>query len=129
VTCVVDTHALVWYFAGSRLLGKKAHAELRNPASRIVVPTIVLAELKYLHHRNRIDVPFDAVRRVLGDDPRCVLHPLDEDVLDLLPLKLDIHDGIICATALAIERATGQTVKVITRDQEVVESALVDVLW
>ena len=129
MTCVVDTHALVWYLGGSRLLGRKAHAELRKPASRVVVPTIVLAELKYLHHRKRIDLSFDTVRRVLGDDPRCILHPLDEDVLDLLPLKLDIHDGIICATALAIERATGETVKVITRDEEITESELVDVLW
>jgi PIN domain nuclease of toxin-antitoxin system len=107
MVCVIDTHALVWYLTDDKRLGKRAAELLDRPDTRIVVPVIVLAELKYLHQRSRISLSFSAVQTIIGADERCAVYPMNEEVVDLLPLDLDIHDAIICATALASKRATG----------------------
>lgn len=100
-----------------------------NPAARIVIPTIVLAELKYLHRRSRIPLALSVVERLIVADERCLIFPMTEEVVRLLPVELDIHDAIICATALAYNRATGLETAVLTRDEAIVGSGLVPVLW
>ena len=45
---LVDTHALVWFLDGDRRLSQDARALLRDESNPLVVPTIVLAEVKYL---------------------------------------------------------------------------------
>jgi PIN domain nuclease of toxin-antitoxin system len=129
VTCVVDTHALVWYLLDSDRLGRHARALLKEESSRIVIPTIVLAELKYLHHRQRITVSYAEVMDAVETDPRCELYSFDSDVLARLPLELEIHDGIICATALALTADSGDTVKVVTRDARITGCGLVATVW
>ena len=59
MTYVVDTHALVWFLEGSPRLGMAAQKALSDTAARVVVPTIVLAEIKFLYARDRIatDLP------------------------------------------------------------------------
>jgi len=49
--------------------------------------------------------------------------------VDLLPLDLDIHDAIICATALACRRSIGEETVVLTRDQGITDSGLVSTVW
>jgi predicted nucleic acid-binding protein len=102
---------------------------LDRPDTRIVVPVIVLAELKYLHQRSRISLSFSAVQTIIGADERCAVYPMNEEVVDLLPLDLDIHDAIICATALACKRATGEDTVVLTRDQAITDSGRVATVW
>jgi rRNA-processing protein FCF1 len=102
---------------------------LDRPDTRIVVPVIVLAELKYLHQRSRISLSFSAVQTIIGADERCAVYPMNEEVVDLLPLDLDIHDAIICATALASKRATGEDTVVLTRDQAITDSGRVATVW
>ena len=46
-TYVVDTHALAWYLDDDPRLGAKAEAILDNRRVRIIVPVIVLTEIKY----------------------------------------------------------------------------------
>jgi PIN domain nuclease of toxin-antitoxin system len=129
VICVVDTHALVWYFLDSDRLSRTARALLKDGLNRIIIPTIVLAELKYLHHRGRVSVSYDALMEVIEADPRCELYPFDHDILSRLPVELEIHDGIICATALSLAAVSGDDVKVVTRDAEVTASGLVATIW
>ena len=129
MVCVIDTHALVWYLTDDKRLGKQAAELLDRPDTRIVVPVIVLAELKYLHRRSRISLSFSAVLTIIGADERCSVYPVNEEVVDLLPLDLDIHDAIICATALVCRRAIGEDTVVLTKDQAITDSGLVSTVW
>ncbi len=54
---------------------------------------------------------------------------LQVEDLAYLPERLDIHDAIICSTALALENALGEEVRVITKDEEIKRSSLVKVIW
>jgi len=129
VVCVIDTHALVWYLTDDKRLGRRVAELLDRADTQIVVPVIVLAELKYLHHRNRIPLSFSAVQTIIGADERCSVYPVTEEVVDLLPLDLDIHDAIICATALACRRGLGEDAIVLTKDRAITDSGLVSTVW
>ncbi len=46
-----------------------------------------------------------------------------------MPAGLDIHDGIIVATALLFRDVLQQPTSLITRDRPITESGLVEVVW
>ena len=129
MTCVLDTHALVWHLTDNVRLGRNAGALLCDPASRIVIPTIVMAELKYLYHRRRIRLSYDEVLTSIENDERCMLFPLTEPVLALLPVELEIHDAIICATAILLQEAGADVVRVLTCDRQIAGSGFVTAVW
>jgi len=125
-TFIVDTHALAWFVSRDRRLGAKARTILRDPNVRLIVPAIVLAEIKYLAHRGRLTKSSDEVLRVIGSDPRCTIYPIDLSVVSKAPLGLDIHDSLIVGTALVQRKAiTG----ILTRDEAITSSGLVPTLW
>ena len=68
MTHVVDTHALVFYLTEIERLGKRALAALRDPDARLIIPTIVLSEIKYLAHKRRIPTSFEKVVSELQAD-------------------------------------------------------------
>jgi PIN domain nuclease of toxin-antitoxin system len=125
-TFVVDTHALAWFVSRDRRLGAKARAVLRAPDVRLIIPAIVLAEIKYLAHKGRLMKSLDEALRVIGSDPRCTIYPVDLSVVSKAPLSLDIHDSLIVGTALVQREAiTG----ILTRDEAITSSDLVPTLW
>jgi PIN domain nuclease of toxin-antitoxin system len=129
VVLVVDTHALVWYLSASPKLSTKVKKLLRSPTNSLIVPSIVLVETKYLYSKRRITVSLDEIREVVDKDERCNIYPLDETVLDYLPEDLDIHDGILCATVLALRDTLGEKVGLVTRDDDITTSKLVKTIW
>ena len=58
---VLDTHAIVWHLANDRRLGTAARHALADETSRLLVPTIVLAELKHLAETTRVPMSFDQI--------------------------------------------------------------------
>jgi predicted nucleic acid-binding protein len=97
--------------------------------AQLVLPTIVFAEMTFLYAKKRIAaVPKDIHERI-GNAANCAVYPLDEAVVERLPTNLDIHDAIIVATALISRDILGHQTTVITRDEEITNSALIDVLW
>ena len=125
---VVDTHAIIWFLQGEGL-GAKARAVLRAQESALVVPTIALAEIKFLKERGRIQPSLDEVMTVIGGDPRFTIYPFDEGVLARMPTTLEIHDAIIVGTALSYENIFADDVQIITRDAEIESSGLVRTVW
>ena len=125
-TFVVDTHTLVWFLSGSLRLSRAAHTILRDPTVRLIIPAIVLAEIKYLGNRGRFAQTLDDVLRVIGTDPRCLVYPIDLGVVQRAPAALDIHDGLIVGTALAQSTAVEG---ILTCDEAVTKSGLVPVIW
>jgi hypothetical protein len=51
------------------------------------------------------------------------------DVVNQLPVDLEIHDAIICATAGVCARETGEPPKVMTRDAAITASGFVETIW
>ncbi len=125
-TFVVDTHALAWFVSRDPRLSAKVRTVLRDPNIRLIIPTIVLAEIKYLAHKGRLTQTLDEVLRVINSDPRCTIYPIDLSVVSKAPLGLDIHDSLIVGTALVQREAiTG----ILTRDETITASGLVPILW
>lgn len=125
-TFVLDTHTLVWFLSRSPRLSGTVLAILRDPAVRLIIPAIVLAEIKYLSGRGRFAQTLDDVLRVTSTDPRCVLSPIDLNVIQHAPASLDIHDGLIVGTALAQPMPVDG---ILTCDEAITKSGLVPVVW
>jgi len=125
-TYVVDTHALVWYLDNDPRLGTHAEAILDDTTIRLIIPVIVLAEIKYLSHKGRFGQTLDEVLQVINRDPRCTIYPVDLSVVNKAPLDLNIHDSLIVDTALVQQEiVTG----VLTQDEAIVSSGLVPTVW
>jgi PIN domain nuclease of toxin-antitoxin system len=126
---VLDSHMLIWLHGDKRKIGSQAARVLQAPDSRIVIPTFALAEIKYVCHKKGLSVTHRDVLSLIQADPRCSLYPLDELVIDHLPLGLDLHDGIFIGTALALEEETGQPAALLTCDERIVSSQLTRTIW
>lgn len=65
---LLDTHALVWYLTDDPRLGSRARKVLDDNDSLLILPTVVLAEVKYVADRKRVPLAFDEVlSSVIGD--------------------------------------------------------------
>lgn len=126
---LLDTHTLVWFFTKSKKLSKKALKILLDPNVKLIIPTIVLAEIKYLQFKLKIPVSFDEIYLAIYRDKRCMIYPLDEDVITYLAPKLEIHDAIICATAVAIKQKFKEEVFIITKDKKIHKFKSVKTIW
>lgn len=77
MTVVTDTHPWIWFFTGSPRLSNHAKSILSDRANTIIVPSIVMLEIKYLYRRKRITVslalPSGSLYRVRC--PHCPGHP------------------------------------------------------
>jgi PIN domain nuclease of toxin-antitoxin system len=125
-TYVVDTHALAWYLDNDPRLGSQAEAILDNADIRLIIPSIILAEIKYLAHKGRLTQTLDEVLRVINSDPRCIIYPIDLSVVNKAPLGLDIHDSLIIGTALVQREIVSG---ILTRGAAIASSGLVPTLW
>ena len=126
---VLDTHTLVWFFTKSKNLSKRVLNILLDKNSNLIIPTIVLAEIKYLHFKLKIPLSYEEIYFPIYMDKRCLIYPLDEEVVENLAPNLELHDSIICSTAQIVERKFKKETYVITKDKEITKSKLVKVLW
>ena len=125
-TYVVDTHTLVWYLANDSRLGAQAEAIMDDTNVRLIVPTIVLAEIKHLAIRGRFTQNLDDVLRVINADPRCLVYPIDISVVNIAPTDLDIHDSLIVGVALVQSEVVDG---ILTRDKAIADTKVVPVIW
>jgi len=126
---VLDTHALTRYIEGSRQLGPDGRAAVVDASSVRGLPTIILAEARFIIAKNKVSIFWRDIVSVIQTDTRFVVHPLTLEVLDLMPDGLEMHDAIICATAMLLRDSLGEDVAVITRDREIRESGHVQTVW
>src|SRR5687767_14718455 len=126
---VPDTHALYWYLAGMSQLSQAARdcfdAAARGDA-RLMVPTIVLAELYYLNSKLGAPLDFAAEYVRLSTAPQITFVPFGaNDVLafDILAAIPEMHDRIIAGVALS------RACPCITRDPAITASGVVKTIW
>ncbi len=126
---VTDTHPLVWYFEKNKALSKKAESVFDSGELHIVIPSLVMVEVKFLIKRKKIKIDFDEINNVIANDPKFTIYPLDLQIVEKAPLNLNIHDAIICATALVYKDVLNEAVCLITKDSEIKNSQLVEICW
>jgi len=126
---VADTHALLWYLAGSPQLSAAARAafdEAASGTSEVVVPAIVIAELIVLAEKRRGTIDLSPIVAALKTQPGFRLTALTPETalrIQSLATLADIHDRLIVAEAL--ERRAS----IITRDRSIASSGLAPVVW
>ncbi len=128
-TYVLDTHALAWYLDGDPKLSKAAESVIDSPDSRLIIPTIILAELKYLFSRKRIAFPIDDVFSFIGNDNRCLVYPFDLNCVEFLDERLNLHDAIIVSTALVFRSSFDEETFLVTKDSEIHKLNIIKVIW
>jgi PIN domain nuclease of toxin-antitoxin system len=129
MTYVVDTHALVWFLTKDQKLGRTAESILCDPGAPLLIPTIVLAEIAFLHNRGRIAADLKTTLQLIAGAANVRVYPLDEAVVRRLPTNIDIHDGILVGTAILLRNDFGEESTIITKDATIVASGLVPTVW
>ena len=128
---VINTHALLWFLAGMAQLGINARAILQNPASRLILPVTALAEACWIVGRGKIPLNVADALAALDADARITVYPMDRALVEIcngLTAVGEMHDRQIVATALAIA-AQGETVALLTKDENITASGAVAVVW
>jgi PIN domain nuclease of toxin-antitoxin system len=126
---VTDTHALFWYLTDSPLLGPAASVafdEADAGQALIYIPAIVLAELYVLNEKKGHPLDFATKYGRLAQSKQFVLLPfLPETIVDLdaWTATRDMHDRMIVADARRLKA------KLITRDEQIVASGVVETVW
>jgi PIN domain nuclease of toxin-antitoxin system len=126
---VLDTHTIAWFLEGSSRLGAEAKAAMVDLSADLVVPTIVLVEIEFLYAKKRASVSSQSVHQYLTGAANCVVYPLDEQVVSLIPTTLNIHDAIIVATGILYRDILSKQVSIIAKDREIAASGLVSTVW
>ena len=127
MTYIVDTHVFIWFLNKNKRLKPLYHQILTDVHNNFVFSTIVLAEIKHLISQKRIGVDFKQVVEYLSESENCVIYPIDEDVVDEMPVGLSIHDALIVATGLVYRNILGEEVKILTEDEEIIQSHILPI--
>ena len=128
-TYIVDTHALVWYFEDNPNLSKKIIEILDSESVTLVIPTVVLAEIKYLFSRKKIKVSFQQVVNHIEEDARCKIHPFDFMCVEALDERLNLHDAMIVSTGAVYRNYVDPLTRIITKDEKIKNIKLVETVW
>lgn len=126
---VTDTHPCVWFLTASPRLSQKAESILSDPSNLIILPSIVMMEIKYLYQHKRITLSFEEALQQVETSENILLHPLDISVVTIAPISLDIHDAIIVGAAIQTAEEFAQTVSLVTIDKAITDSKIVPVVW
>ena len=118
---IVDTNFLIRYFVDSKTVGEESKAIFEDQSTFLIVPSIVLFEMKYAIDKGRFPIDILECTLNLIKQGNCMSYPLEESLLDYLPKELDIHDGIIYATAAIQKKSFDETIHLLTKDKEIRE--------
>lgn len=74
-------------------------------------------------------IPWDEIIDVVLSDDRFEILNLTLGILNRLNTQLEMHDAIVCSSALFVKGQRGDEVAVITRDRAIRDSGLVATVW
>lgn len=126
---LADTHALIWYFAADKRLGKKAEevfTRTEKQKATIFIPTIVLAEAEAVAIKHNYRNKFVKLMRKLEQNSCFQIYPFDEKILQTyfkVDRDLEIHDRVIVATAKVTKS------RVLTKDEKIKKLRGAKVIW
>lgn len=126
---VTDTHALYWYLANDNKLGKKARKIFSKAAKgevTIWISSIVLAELYWLlEKQNKTNLFLELFEQLKEADQFNFVDFTANDVLQFKGLSKigEMHDRIIAVVAKNLDSPC------ITKDEEIIKSDLIEIIW
>lgn len=127
---VLDTHVLVWMASDPERLSNRARQAIREARKEggVAVASISLWELAWLAQNHRILIPGSVESFVRETVSRVVVQPMTPEIVAAavrLPptFPKDPADRIIASTALV------QNLRLITADQEIRRSKIVQTIW
>jgi len=126
---VTDTHSLIWYLTDSPKLSlnaSKGFKEIEEDKAKLLIPAIVVAEIIYIVERGKVKADLDDLLKKIEGAKNFEVSPLGMNQLLCFKKEkkiAEMHDRLIVCEAL-LNRA-----KVITKDSEIKDSVLVEVLW
>jgi PIN domain nuclease of toxin-antitoxin system len=125
---VTDTHAFLWYLSEDKRLSKKAleaFEKCDNEEDIMIIPSIVLIEALFLCENKKVEMKFEEILSRIQMSSNYHVYPLDEGVVvECMNVKLaDPHDRIIATTAKLLNA------KLITKDEKIKNSKIVETIW
>jgi PIN domain nuclease of toxin-antitoxin system len=129
---VTDTHSLVYYVTGLNTKLSRRALRVFQQAERgeiyIYIPAVVLWEISRLEKEGeiRLNEPYEDWASMLLAHPCFECVPLDEEIIAEArhyEFNRDVFDAAIVATARL------KDVPLITRDEAITNSKLVDIWW
>ena len=128
-TYMSDTHSLLWAFTRPNKLGDKARFafdEVAKGSAVLLIPVIVLAELIFTVENKPIQADLKEILTRLRSSSNVQFVDLEFETVSRLPVLTaipEMHDRLIVAEALR------QNAALITRDESIMNSGLVNVVW
>lgn len=125
----LDTHVLIWYFIGSKLLNPEVCElidDVRDRMGRLLVPTIVLSGALDIAEKERVHFDFDEMYQLIQDELEFEIVGFSLEIFEetmCITSIQEIHDRVIAATA----RFYGAGV--LTKDYIIRESDDVESIW
>ena len=128
---ILDTNFLVKYFTASSDLGMSSKEIFEDKNTFLIIPSIVLVELKYLIVKSRIPKEIATSTKILLEAGNCMVYPLDQNLINYIHESLNIHDGIIYATAVLQTESFKEEIYILTKDKEIKDLAKspIKVVW
>lgn len=126
---VLDTHACVFALASPKKLGGKAKRALQSVESGASIgwiPAAVVAEIVLLHELGRSGIGLQQLEAAMEDAPSLRFLPLDQPQLREFAVHTGIRDPF---DRLIISAARATHARLITRDEDLAETNLVQTVW
>ncbi len=126
---MADTHSLIWAFHKPNKLGENARRvfeEVANGEAKLLIPVIVLAELIFTIENKPVKADLDKILTAINNSPNIEFVDFDyESALKLRDLTAipEMHDRMIVVSAILSNAV------LITFDQTITESGVVEVIW
>lgn len=124
---------MLWFIDNNHKLGKAAGQVLDDPNAHFLLPAIALAEALFILEKGRtpFTITADELLQAIEADARITISPLTESIIrKTLACKVinEMHDRQIVATAL-LAQANDVQVAVLTKDENIQNSGLVQTIW
>jgi predicted nucleic acid-binding protein len=122
---VTDTQALVKFLNGKKVINDTIDVIFKNTdqgKNIIVIPSVVIFEIEYLHEKHRIPISIEDVKDILEDSINYLEEKLSIDIIKSAFEIMDIpelHDRLIAGTARYLN------LPLITNDPDILASNFV----
>ncbi len=126
---VLDTQACIWALSAPEKLGRQARAALGKVEAghgEAWIPAAAVAEIALLRELGRTRVGLGELRTVFEETPHFAFLPLDLPQLDQFVALGSIRDPF---DRLLVSAARSLGASLLSRDQALGESGLVEVIW
>jgi PIN domain nuclease of toxin-antitoxin system len=123
---ILDTHACVFALAHPRKLGAAARRVLESKPGRVWIPAAVAAEIALLRELGRIGLGLPELRAAIDGSECLRFLDLTFEQIEIFGSLGGIRDPF---DRLVVSAARARRAKLISKDDALVDTGLVDVVW